>query len=247
MNEQLTSPVGYKHLQRIFGPDSTSEELTIPPAYGSSRITNRELQWCYVISAHKYDRISREKIPASPRGFRHAEQLDIEKTLCDSLGLHLCADLPPVAFDQLLDGDDPTTAREGPYRFIIPAECAESQEGIAALSKLNIDDFLFSPILERHEFYSNIIRGASRGIRWELARYPEYSVFQTKTTLKRNPGELELGILSLLRVNLEEYTLPPVPGVARIPVRALVDGDLGGLMENVLPKPRKHGTSLLVE
>jgi len=230
MYETLQPPEGMNQLKRLFGDLNVSEELCASQAYGSGRRPVNSI-WSYAVTIDA----DHSLLPHRPDNEFELGNLllPIERTLCDQLDLHQC-------LEHYRNDDSEDILRQSSLparRLVIPVVEAESQSGVNALRQINRDDLTFRTPEWLITSIERSLRRASHGIRWAFEHGSDCNYFRSITRLVRNPGELEIGVLSLLRLSIDDYLLPPVKDFARISLAAVMNGDLGSLMESWLPKP----------
>ncbi|NBO18864.1 MAG: hypothetical protein EBV03_06500 [Proteobacteria bacterium] len=216
----------FRALQRIFGSDSVNEVFCSP------RLQRRE-QWCYevIITPDENLRPATTTAPYHPQG---------------SLGLNLQTYLRNRLGDEFAHFDNASAFRIGndseelePLRFLIPVNEAEKPEQVKKLERISPDCIRNAMVMPEHdrlrEAHSAALRAATHDMIWQFVSGRDGEGYQTVEPVK-NPDAMQIAILTKLGLKDADYHVASLGGHACISLRAMLDGQLRGLVEGIVPK-----------
>lgn len=225
----MSNPKVYNELKRLFGADNVSEEFIKPPAEYASEKGNQS-EWCYIVTVAQDSPL----LSNAPTGRIELCNIGtrIESFLFDRL------DIPSALIDTHVSGDAPNLLHDtSPMRIVLPIKDIDTEQNLAALQNISPEAIShaaeYGAADKLHAMHMDTLHRASNGLRWEFISDKQGDYYQTMRQLKMPDNLRDLILLKLGRSNDE---LSSHNGCARIGFDSLSKGNIGALMETILPR-----------
>jgi hypothetical protein len=220
------SPEAMLELKRIFGTENVYEDLV------SHRGNKR---WCYVVKIEPSPELKvwHQSHPDYTR--RGQMGLNMEKHLVSKFqGL---VEFPNI---QLYLRRFRKRERDTPVIFTLPVDEMEKPEALAALKRLSWETMMNAVANPAHgdlrSMHLHALQSATGESQWLFISGRDGEGYQSITPFK-HPAVVQLALLDKLGLKDKDYFVETKnDGFARIPLKAMLHGNVVQLMESILPE-----------